>query len=190
MENLDTFIAFISWIWYWAWRVLLGIIVVVLVVNHYNTKKIRKLVSHPIDWLVVMSTERFDTMGELAQLMNTRLGFILFKINSYKRIDQEFFTSKFIFGAGRSLIVVDLCYLEEHGLIERRSMFYDKDGKEYPYSDFFKDDLGYPVNPDAQRYEGYQLRHEYRKTPKGGRIKTGKITKQESGTFEIPGVHA
>ena len=138
MEFVDTLTAFIAWLWFWGWRIFLTVFLVFIigmtVTSHYKKKRMREYVGHPIDWLTVMSTARWNTRGELAELMNTRCRTKLFKVYSHQDRVLKYSNRKLVLGLDLVMIIDDLAYLEDEGYVEQRIVYYDKVGNVFPES--------------------------------------------------------
>lgn len=173
MENLDTFLAFLSWVLYWMVMVVLVafvlMVVAIVVTQSRFIKKVRQHIPDPTEWLTVMSSERWNTREELAQLMNTKHKALLFKFRHLTVTGRGFLPAHSVL-----LILEDLAYLEANNLIENRTMFYDKNKKEYPelaQSDFcIRDETGFMVGFDMELLRKYTRRDEYRRVYRSGKI--------------------
>lgn len=178
MELLDTILAFVAWLWFWVWRISLGlflfVVLAALVTSTYKKRKMRKYISHPVDWLTVMSTERWVTREELAEMMNVICKIELFKVSTSSERFWKFAKYKHVIGLDFTMIADDLKELAELQLIERRIVYYDKQGNEFPGGlDFFvRDSSGGIIGFDKALSDQYLRRDEYRKTAKGGGIKS------------------
>lgn len=185
MELIDTAFAFLAWLWFWFWRIALVIVLLFIVssgtLSFFRKKRIRRYVSHPIDWLTVMSTERWNTRGELAELMNARCKTQLFSIFSSKETFWKFLVYKHLFGFDLMMIIDDLSDLEESGLIENRVVYYDLAGNVFPGDvDFSTRDSSLGVlGMEREFSKNYLKRDEYRKTGRGGGV-TRKTSQQSS----------
>lgn len=166
MELLTEFMAFISWLWYFGWRIFLGLILLFIligtVVTVYQERRMRKYVGDPLDWLTVMSDARWDTRGDLAEYMNAKFRHEIFKVRQDRGRLWGTFYHKHLFTTDLVMILDDLSYLEDEGLIENRIRYLNREGKEVS---------GILLSPTDKMSGDYLRRDEYRKTEKGNGIK-------------------
>ena len=166
---------FIRWLWSWGWKIALCVLVAFVVFSIISElrwqKRYRYYIPHPVDWLSVMNTERWDTLEDLNQLMNSKLKVDLFKFyKSGDYIKLPWYVSRrrypWIFRD-------DIEWLKQRGCIEHREMRYDKNGKECPDADFtVRNDQGETIGFDKEMMKGYSPPvDEYKKTASGGRVK-------------------
>lgn len=169
-------LAFFGWLWSWGWKIalctLVAFVLFVVISESRLEKRYRFHIPHPIDWLSVMNTERWDSSTKLKQLMNSKLNVKLFRM--YESKDYKVLPwYRFLSPHTPIAFYNDLVWLEQQGLVECRRMVYDKSGRECPDVDFaIRDEQGETIGFDKEMMGNYSLpTYEYKKTSSGGGIK-------------------
>ncbi len=195
---METLVNFFSQPWSLGW--ILGVaavsffllcVVFAVFFDFRWSKRYREHIPHPLDWLTVMSTERWDKTSTLHQLMNTNLGVDLFRFYT-----PDDYTNPPRYASFRRCPFVfydDLCWLEDQGYIEFRRMTYDKSGREAPgVSIIVRDEDGKFIGLDRELMKEYSFPVlEYKKTSSGGRVKrkVARVQKDETLPHGVQGSH-
>lgn len=182
-------LAFLGWLWSLGWKIALCVLVAVVLFSIVSElrwqKRYRFYIPHPIDWLSVMNTERWDSTRKLKQLMNSKLNVKLFRL--YETKDYKVLPwYRFLGPHTPAAFYNDLVWLEQQGLVECRRMVYDKNGRECQDVDFaIRDEQGKTIGFDKEMMGNYSLpTYEYKKTSSGGGIKRNTAhARQEDGGF-------
>ncbi len=160
---MDTFLVFLSWLWYFAWRVSLLTLGVFLILGAYFTlsqrKQYRSYIRNPTDVLSVMSLERWDSRNKIRGYLDAKFG-------------TDFFSSSIC-----PEIYDDFEWLLKEGFIETRVMYYGKSGNELPElaDNYTRDEYGNVTGINMDITGG----DEYRKTGKRGSQSKNKDHEEE-----------
>ncbi len=171
MEYVDIILMFLSWVWSWLWKISVVVSVLFFMatcaIQHALNKKIRTYIPNPTHWLSVMSSERWSTIKELAQHMNTKHNCSIFKVHGttfgYTHVPAPTLVS----------IFEDMDYLVEHGFVERRVVYSPENGNE-PMSTHNFNSPGRSELGIVHRY-GSRWCSEYKKTPRGSTISSRNV---------------
>lgn len=168
---MDTFFAFLSWLWYYGWRIALVVLGIFFVFGAYlslsERKKYRRYIRNPTDILPVMSLERWGSRIKIRGYLDAKFS-------------TDFFSSSICFE-----IYDDFEWLLKEGFIETRVMYYGKSGNELPEltDKCSRDEQGNVIGINRDVTGG----DEYRKTGKGGsRSRNDKHTEESHSLHSAP----